>query len=1193
MRDHILRDYILNTMSAAQRGLYLIESPTGYGKTYAVANAMKAYADHPVGNRKIIYLTTLNKNLPENELLKAYGGDKDLYRQNVLRIRSNFDEVTEKLEKLEIPLDFQTDAYQKLLSLIQRYSEIKAKRIADSEYLSDLKKRIDAAERIFRNEIARKLAKIYYKKSERLEAVRKDSQWRWVGELYPAVFTDDYRILLMSVHKFMKRNSCVVEPSYEFLKSRLIENAIIFIDEFDATKADIQNEIKEKALSFEGEYLSLFKQICRGLDPQYLSTDLTRAVKKAEEHAKAQYTLDSLRRDAATIIEKYHIYFSYKTVEEAVDKRQNFLLKDATYHTLFQENKEYIRAARNEKENRVDILMETREEFHSRRHDAESEISVYSLLREISRFLARFRVFLNLWADSYMNIINQRRGPDETADRMTKENALKAISRRLDLSDQQENLILGAAVPVEYDKKRALLPDISFYQRGLEIFELEDSDSHHESTDFRFISVRDTPEKILIHLARRAVIYGISATAEVPSVVGNYDLSYLREKLGDAYHPTPFEQKRNIQAELSKTWTAYREGKIRLHSEVMESDMRGQDLAELCEKIFFNPEYARICARYIEDETARAIANDGKNSGKSDFYQMRYFNIIAAMRRFCEESNIQSMLYLGRKLPRENDPELNFNILQYLFAQIIIPDVEKRQESSGVYMKDCAKKSLVVMSGENFDENKKELIERLENGEKIFIMSSYQTIGAGQNLQYRAPDRSKLVELIPDARNGDERHFYKDIDALYLADITYLTTNIYQAQNRKRKLTREELLDMLFQIEELKQSGELTFSEADQAIKLAFRAYTGKTGRKENNPLYKAESVQLQASRQVMQAIGRICRTYLKSPDIYIFIEKNLLAKLSPWELKKHILSPETRTILQLAENIGVKYPDEEEKRLKKAENISAFGMWKIREMLKRNWTEESMSLWARLREVTLKHPTADDGDRENDELIQELYITSGRPQKSYQYLPYYDYRGVVIDFSLDAVAFRNAARAKRETEGETGVHFMSENASRLPVILKYPGMRDYFKSHGFALKFETAQYMMSPPLFNNIYKGALGEVAGKFILKSELGIELSEIQDPKKFEFFDYEMSPDVYVDFKNWKFSYRQDREKTKREIRDKLEAIQGKRVYIVNIVGDEEYEPAEKADAKIVEIPGLIDESGNIIKKCIRMFREDDYL
>ena len=134
---------------------------------------------------------------------------------------------------------------------------------------------------------------------------------------------------------------------------------------------------------------------------------------------------------------------------------------------------------------------------------------------------------------------------------------------------------------------------------------------------------------------------------------------------------------------------------------------------------------------------------------------------------------------------------------------------------------------------------------------------------------------------------------------------------------------------------------------------------------------------------------------------------------------------------------------------------------------------------------------------------------------------------------------------------------------------------------------------MMSPPLFNNIYKGALGEVAGKFILKSELGIELSEIQDPKKFEFFDYEMSPDVYVDFKNWKFSYRQDREKTKREIRDKLEAIQGKRVYIVNIVGDEEYEPAEEADAKIVEIPGLIDESGNIIKKCVRMFREDDYL
>ena len=1175
-----MKRYILDTMASAQHGLYLTEFPTGYGKTYTAANAMKEYADNSDSKRKIIYLTTLKKNLPEEELLNAYGNNEEAYRQRVLRIRSNFDEVTEKLEKLEIPSDFQTDAYWTLLNLIRRYP--KAKQIQDSEYRSDLEKRINDAEGAFRGEIFRKLKKTYSSKSARLTAIHTDSQWQWVGELYPAVFTDEHQILLMTVRKFMNRNSCLVEPSYEFLKSPLVEDAIIFIDEFDAAKADMQSAIKEKALRFEGEYLSLFKQICRSLnDSEYLSNDLMRAVSRAEENAKSQYTLGSLQKDAKAIIEKYHIRFSYKTAEDALDRRQNFLLKDVTYHTLFQEGKEYIRAAHNEAENRVDILLETKEAYRSSPHNADSEMSVYSLLREINRFLARFRIFLLSWATNYMRIVNEGRissAPD--SDAMTMENALKTILHRLTLSDQQGDLILGAVLPAERHKKHEVLPDNSFYQRGLEIFELEDSDAHYDSTDFRFVSVRDTPEKILAYLAERAVVFGISATAEVPSVVGNYDLNYLREKLGDAYHPTPPEQKRKIEAELSKTWAAYHNQQIRIHSEVMETDRQGKDLRELCKKVFLDPECAQFCAEWIGNETARIVDED-----KPDFFQMRYLNIVTAMYRFCEKSGIQSMWYLGRKLPKENDPKLNLALLANLFDKLIVRDAARRcgAETSGL----CAKDSLIVIKSDEFDERKRDLIKRLESGEKIFIMSSYKTVGAGQNLQYPAPNRAALVELLPYTGNGDKRHFQKDIDALYLGDVTHLTVNTYCGQ----KLTREALMDMLFQIEELKENAELSFADADEMIKLAFRAYAGRTGWK-RNLLYKAESVNWQADREVMQAVGRICRTYLKAPNIYLFIEKKLLSKLSPWELEKHTLSPEMRNILQLAQNIGANYPDEEKKRLRIAEKISNFGMWNIWGILRGNWTEESMSRWIRLREVVLKHPTASASDRESDEIIRKLYITSGRPQKQYQYAQDYDYKSVIIDFSMDADAFRKSERLKREADSETGVYVMSEEASRLPAILKYPGMRDYFESHGFALKFEAAEYMMSPPLFNNIYKGALGEVAGRFILKSELGIELSEIQDPKRFEFFDYEMSQGVYVDFKNWKFSYRQDREKTKREIRDKLEEIGGKRVYVVNIVGDEDYAPTEQADGKIVEIPRLIDGNGNVVKNCIRMFREEDY-
>lgn len=62
--------------------------------------------------------------------------------------------------------------------------------------------------------------------------------------------------------------------------------------------------------------------------------------------------------------------------------------------------------------------------------------------------------------------------------------------------------------------------------------------------------------------------------------------------------------------------------------------------------------------------------------------------------------------------------------------------------------------------------------------------------------------------------------------------------------------------------------------------------------------------------------------------------------------------------------------------------------------------------------------------------------------------------------------------------------------------------MKAHFEEMGYALKFEMNEYLLSPVLFHNIYKGALGEVAGKFILSRELGIELLPITEPEYFEF-------------------------------------------------------------------------------------------
>ena len=97
-----MKGYLLDVMQKDEKGLYLCELPTGNGKTYDTAHAMKEYADSIKDNRKIIYLTTLNKNLPEDALRAAYGSDES-YNRNVLRLRSNFDEVVDKIRDVEVP----------------------------------------------------------------------------------------------------------------------------------------------------------------------------------------------------------------------------------------------------------------------------------------------------------------------------------------------------------------------------------------------------------------------------------------------------------------------------------------------------------------------------------------------------------------------------------------------------------------------------------------------------------------------------------------------------------------------------------------------------------------------------------------------------------------------------------------------------------------------------------------------------------------------------------------------------------------------------------------------------------------------------------------------------------------------------------------------------------------------------------
>ena len=101
----------------------------------------------------------------------------------------------------------------------------------------------------------------------------------------------------------------------------------------------------------------------------------------------------------------------------------------------------------------------------------------------------------------------------------------------------------------------------------------------------------------MLYLAGKATVFGISATAEVDTVVGNYDLRYLKEQLKDKFHNTPSYLKDKTRVALEERWKCYTDGAISVHGEVISSIIQGFHAEDYC-KTFMGVEFARYLPEY-------------------------------------------------------------------------------------------------------------------------------------------------------------------------------------------------------------------------------------------------------------------------------------------------------------------------------------------------------------------------------------------------------------------------------------------------------------------------------------------------------------------------------------------------------------------------------------------------------------------
>ncbi|MEH2079867.1 MAG: hypothetical protein V7K89_07585, partial [Nostoc sp.] len=406
------------------RDFYLYCDDTYYASTTRMSFYFLGLLKHPLKficsnykefakqKRKILFITNLKKNLPIDELKKRFiaNGNEEDFEKYVLFIDSNVDPVINNLLNLDqrIPDKFKNKIYLQLKKYIEMLQYEQLPSDFKENIKTDIRKNIEPA---FRDIIKRTLSENFKTKKARLLAVKNNQDYQWIGELYPAVFTDDKTILFLSIDKFVAQNTTLIEPSYYF-SERFINKSLIFIDEFDTTKEAVLKNSIQSGLRNQVDLIDLFLNIHNHLMQTECPEVLLQESKwrkqqpSAKNWSSLREQIESLREKANYIFKKYQLQHICKSHDNFSTKERNFLFYDYKFHNVLDRNQ------------RVEMIGD----INSRTNwintfnikDKKTGIDIQELLSTITGYLSYFQTGIKYLANNYRHLKEEDKGGQET-----------------------------------------------------------------------------------------------------------------------------------------------------------------------------------------------------------------------------------------------------------------------------------------------------------------------------------------------------------------------------------------------------------------------------------------------------------------------------------------------------------------------------------------------------------------------------------------------------------------------------------------------------------------------------------------------------------------------------------------------------------------------------------------------------------
>jgi len=732
--------------------------------------------------------------------------------------------------------------------------------------------------------------------------------------------------------------------------------------------------------------------------------------------------------------------------------------------------------------------------------------------------------------------------------RVTSSQAIASILDQLNLHSLRQQLSqqLNYLVGHQYSDRRSAA---NYHTRGIRMIEVDRLPDAQDSVIFRHHGFNVTPTGMLATWVESGCyILGISATAESKSVIHNFDIRYLQENLQNQYVELTPAQRQTIH-DYYGVERNYQAAGVEIVSASVEASV-----AYLKSQLrTWQPK-----AKNVDLQLQALLELDGRNEERDLEFHYRWLSkLCIAMKSFTEQENNRYMIAM-----------LNRGIKSKL-AEFLCWFATELEHSTTVPVKLVPRVNADFLKTGQFEI---EVIKHLEqNPGKVIAITTYQTMSSGKNPDYHFNPQLENDSL----RQVGHRSSHKtDIDCLYLENPTHLIS-VSDAPGSK---TSNRLLLLSYGMA-LQEVGTLTLNQGRNWSKDVVQQASPVNTCNQLKVKYYSQSVDrlYAVSRIIEQAVGRTARTEMKRKHIILLADDTLLESLAQDERNDELFSHEYKAIVKLAKTqagcaLAPMKRDERHQHnraiLLTARSISAIDH--ILEAIDEHPCPDTVDSWKQLRKLALTTPVS-----RTPPVYNEYYLNSPTAG-GYVY--------------LKPEQERDAAEYRFFDHAGTHADHISERECRLNVLRNNEVVSAYFKAHGYALGWDTdATYILTPPMFTNIYKGALGEEAGEAVL-SHYGFSVKALPI-EHFERFDglIEFSGNqALIDFKHWDLArWRAKPDVVKKEVMtkfvNKARIIGFSRLVVCNLLGDaddpilyfdEEFKIcANPTNASIVALPALL--------------------